>query len=67
MKQKPEIKEGDVVRPAGHGKVVSTGTVELISGCGRYARVRERYGKKTWIRTYAVKDLKLLSKREQPE
>jgi hypothetical protein len=39
------------------------GTIEHVSDCGRYARVRKRYGKKPRVKSYTVKELASLNKK----
>jgi hypothetical protein len=62
MKGRQKIEEGDQVLTPEPGRAVKTGTVELISDDGRYARVRKRYGKRSWVNMYAIETLKLIAK-----
>lgn len=54
------MQEGDRVFTKIDRFPISTGIVEIISSCGRYIRVRKRYGgKRSWVKTYLVKDLEV--------
>jgi hypothetical protein len=55
---------GDTVRTNGDTKHVSTGKVETISECRRYAKVRKTWGRtQNFTKLYAVKDLEITNKK----
>ncbi len=59
------MKTGDRVHTKMDTFPVSTGTVEHISSCGRYVRVRKRYGaKKSWVKAYYVSELDIIKDKQ---
>ena len=52
------MKPGDRVFTKNDRFPISTGTVEHISSCQRYVRVRKRYGtRRSWVKVYYANEL----------
>ena len=62
------MRTGDRVETLKERYPVCTGTIKIVSECGRYARVLKRYGsRRSWVKTYATEDLCVIDDRGKPK
>lgn len=68
MNPEHKLTEGDHVFTKYDRFPISTGVVEIISNCERYARVRKKYGhNRSWTKIYNIQSLERCVLNNEPQ